>query len=79
MKPLVIASLLCLAAAPVSAQGYGIGSNPSDHSVNGYTNGRGTYVEPRYQTNPNSTTLDNYGTSGNYNPHTGTYGQRSPY
>ena len=79
MKFVTLVGLLCLVAVPALAQGYGIGSNPSDHYVNGYTTGRGTVVEPHYQTNPNSTTLDNYGMSGNYNPHTGAYGHRSPY
>lgn len=79
MKIFATAALICVANLPALAQGYGIGSNSSDHYVNGYTTNRGTYVEPHYQTNPNSTTMDNYGTSGNYNPHTGTYGHRSPY
>jgi hypothetical protein len=57
---------------------YGTGSNPSDHSVSGYTRSNGTYVAPHYQTNPNNTQLDNYGTRGNYNPHTGAYGTHSP-
>jgi hypothetical protein len=38
----------------------------------------GTYVQPHYQTNPNSTQLDNYGTRPNYNPHNGTYGTQTP-
>lgn len=58
--------------------GYGTGSNPNSHSVDGYTNNRGTYVEPHQRTNPNSTQYDNYGTRGNYNPHTGSYGTKTP-
>ena len=55
---------------------YGSGSNSSSHSVQGYTRQDGTYVQPHYQTNPNNTRSDNYGTSGNYNPYTGSYGSR---
>jgi hypothetical protein len=77
MKFLIAITLLVAFVAVASAQG--IGSNPNDHYVSGYTNSHGTYVAPHYQTNPNGTTLDNYGTRGNYNPHTGTYGTRNPY
>ena len=77
MKIITAAMLLGLSTLPSFAQGYG--SNPSDHQVSGYTNSHGTYVEPHYQTNPNSSTSDNYETRGNYNPHTGAYGSRSPY
>lgn len=58
--------------------GYGTGSNSQSHSVDGYTNNRGTYVQPHQQTNPNSTQYDNYSTRGNYNPNTGSYGTRTP-
>lgn len=57
---------------------YGTGSNSSDHYVSGYTTRSGTYVAPHYQTNPNNTQFDNYGTRGNYNSHTGQFGTRSP-
>ncbi len=72
---------ICLAVAlatAASAQGYGYGSNSESHYVDGYTRSNGTYVEPHYQTNPNDTTYDNYGTRGNYDPYTGAYGTRSP-
>jgi len=58
--------------------GYGTGSNLSDHAVSGYTTRSGTYIAPHYSTNPNGTQLDNFGTRGNYNPHNGLYGTRSP-
>ncbi len=58
--------------------GSGTGSNSSSHGVNGYTKKDGTHVAPHQQTNPNSTTRDNYGTRGNYNPYTGKTGTRSP-
>ena len=77
MRIVATITLLCLSGLPCLAQGYG--SNPNDHEVSGYTNSHDTYVEPHYQTNPDSSRSDNYGTSGNYNPHTGAYGSRSPY
>lgn len=57
---------------------YGTGSNPNNHPSSGYTIQSGTYVAPHYQTNPNNTQLDNYGTRGNVNPYTGAVGTRSP-
>lgn len=57
---------------------YGTGSNPNSHYVSPYTRSDGTYVGGHYQTNPNSTQLDNYGTRGNFNPYTGAYGTRTP-
>lgn len=44
--------------------------------VQGYTKSNGTYVQGHYRTTPNSTTLDNYSTQGNYNPYTGSYGTK---
>lgn len=57
---------------------YGTGSNPNSHYVSPYTTQSGTYVAPHYQTNPNNTQLDNYGTRGNQNPYTGQYGTHTP-
>lgn len=48
----------------------------ADHYVSGYTKADGTYVAPHYQTNPNSTTSDNYSTRGNVNPYTGQLGTK---
>jgi hypothetical protein len=53
------------------AQGY--------HYVQPYTRHDGTFVQGHYQTNPNSTTLDNWSTQGNVNPFTGEKGYRDPY
>jgi hypothetical protein len=55
---------------------YGTGSNPSSHYVSPHVSSTGTYVSGHYQTNPNSTQLDNYGTRGNVNPYTGAVGTR---
>lgn len=70
MKIIVLASALLLSATPAIAQG--------SHYVRGYTTKNGTYVAPHYQTNPNSTTTDNWSTRGNVNPYTGEPGTRNP-
>jgi len=54
----------------------GTGSNPNNHHVNGYVRHDGIVVSPHYNTNPNNTQRDNYGTINNYNPHNGQYGNR---
>jgi hypothetical protein len=58
---------------------YGTGSNPSSHYVQPYTTSNGTSVQGHYQTNPNGTQMDNYGTRGNVNPYTGQVGTRTPH
>jgi len=67
MKVLVVAlsmllSCSSLAVAQYYPRGYGTGSNPSDHYVNPYTTSGGDYIPGHYQTNPNYTPRDNYGT-----------------
>ena len=49
-----------------------------DHVVREYAKKDGTVVERHYETNPNSTQKDNYGSKGVYNPHTGREGTRTP-
>ena len=88
MKWFTLGLALAMFAGPASAQygnnsrsgygTYGTGSNSRSHSVDGYYNSRGTYVQPHRATNPNRTQYDNYGTRGNYNPYSGKYGIRSP-
>jgi hypothetical protein len=56
----------------------GTGSNPNSHYVREYTTRDGRYVPPHYQTNPNRTQYDNYGTRGNFNPHNGRIGTKDP-
>ena len=59
---------------------YGTGSygvNTNSTHVNGYTKSNGTYVQGHYRSSQNSTNHDNYSTSGNYNPYTGTTGSRA--
>lgn len=68
MKTFAIGALLALMTW-TSAQA-------ADHLVRAYTRSDGTYVAPHYQTNPNSTTSDNYSTRGNTNPYTGQPGYK---
>ncbi len=87
MKTLFVLAALFASVSAASAQYgtqpngsglYGTGSNPNSHYVSPYTTQSGTHVGGHYQTNPNNTQLDNYGTRGNYNPNTGAFGTRSP-
>ena len=71
MKKIVLAIGVCLIAAPALAQ--------QSHYTRGYTRSDGTYVQPHYSTNSNSTKLDNWSTQGNYNPYTGRSGTVDPY
>jgi hypothetical protein len=84
---ILVGIMLAVGSTAASAQYYqqqtnpyaiGSGSNPNSHPVQGYTTHNGTYVAPHYQTNPNNTQMDNYGTRGNVNPYTGQIGTRSP-
>lgn len=54
---------------------YGVNNNST--YVNGYTKSNGTYVQGHYRSSQNSTNHDNYSTSGNYNPYTGSSGSRA--
>jgi hypothetical protein len=74
LKMLVAAGALAFAGPALAQYNYGTGSNPSAHAVSGYTTSGGSYVAPHYQTNPNSSTHDNYGAAGNINPYTGAVG-----
>jgi hypothetical protein len=81
MKQIILAAALTLAATAAQAQyigGYGTGSNPNSHPVQGHTTSSGTYVAPYVATNPNNTQRDNYGATGNVNPNTGAVGTRNP-
>jgi hypothetical protein len=82
MKIILGIGLLLATAVGASAQSnnslYGTGSNPSSHYVQPYTRSDGTSVQGHYQTNPNGTQMDNFGTRGNINPYTGAVGTRSP-
>lgn len=58
-----------------STSSYGVNTNST--YVNGYTKANGTYVHGHYRSSQNSTNHDNYSTSGNYNPYTGSAGSRA--
>jgi hypothetical protein len=64
--------------SPRSGGLYGTGSNPNSHYVAPHYNRNSGYVGGHYRTNPNSTQMDNFGTRGNFNAYTGTYGTRRP-
>ena len=64
---LVLASFVAL--TPVTALA-------GDVWVSGYYRSNGTYVSGHYRSAPNETRCDNWTTSGNYNPHTGSMGTR---
>ncbi len=67
-----IAAITLLAAVSVTAQA-------KDTYVSPHTTKNGTYVQGHYQTEANSTKLDNYSTKGNVNPYTGKAGTVDPY
>ena len=65
-------NLVILALVPLTAL--------ADQYVNGYTRSDGTYVQPHYQSSPNSNRYDNYSSQNNTNPYTGDKGsQRNEY
>jgi hypothetical protein len=68
-----LAAMTCAASAQYL---YGTGSNPNNHYVGPHTTQNGTTVQGHYQTNPNRTQRDNFGTVGNTNPYTGQTGTR---
>jgi hypothetical protein len=45
----------------------------------GYYRQNGTYVQPHYQTRPDSSIYNNYSTYPNVNPYTGRVGTVNPY
>ncbi|MFV8379988.1 hypothetical protein [Flavobacterium sp. LB3R33] len=49
-------------------------TNPNHVQVDGYYKSNGTYVEPHVRTAPNNTIKDNFSTSPNLNPYTGSIG-----
>jgi len=52
-----------------------------DSYVHGYVRRDGTYVQGYHRTTPDNTVNNNYGTQGNVNPYTGSYGTQpqNPY
>jgi len=73
MRKLLLISCLILMAGVASAQ-----TNSGYSYVRGYFKpSTGTYVQPYFRTNINSTNWDNYSTQGNVNPWTGSTGIRA--
>jgi len=64
MKTLLAATFFILISSFVYADGY----------VKGYTRKDGTYVQPHYRSERNTTPTDNYGYKDNTNPYTGEKG-----
>jgi len=46
----------------------------ADTYVNGYYKSNGTYVQPHYRSDPDSSVSNNWSTKGNVNPYTGKAG-----
>ena len=46
----------------------------ADTYVNGYYKSNGTYVQPHYRSDPDSSVSNNWSTKGNVNPYTGKTG-----
>lgn len=65
--------------AVIALTAIGTVASAQSHYTHGYTRKDGTYVQPHYSTNPNSTKLDNWSTKGNTNPYTGKSGTVDPY
>jgi hypothetical protein len=63
----IILPILLLTVSILSASAY------DDHYVQPHYSQNGGYIGGHWQTNPNGTTSDNYGTPGVFNPHTGRY------
>ena len=59
MRASVLFGLAVIALLSAAFAQYGTGSNQSGHYVNPHITSGGTYVSGHYQSNPNSTTLDN--------------------
>lgn len=51
----------------------------ADQYVQGHVRKDGTYVQGYHRSSPDSSTLNNYSTQGNYNPYTGKQGTESAY
>ena len=84
MRLLLGIAILALGVSGASAQYInnglsGTGSNPQSHYVQPHTTQNGTTVPGHYQTNPNGTQRDNYGTRDNVNPYTGQVGTHGAY
>lgn len=67
MKKLLAIAVLLIAASSANAQTW----------VNSYYTNSGSFVQGHYRSTPNNTAWDNWSTSGNINPCTGSIGTNS--
>jgi opacity protein-like surface antigen len=85
MKKLVLAAALAAFACAASAQHYKPYKAPKVSSYkapvyhSGYVKKDGAYVQPHYQTAPDSTKTNNWSSKPNINPYTGKEGTKDPY
>lgn len=83
MKKFIVSLVAFMATATMSfgqsyvSNSYSTGVNIQTTTVRGYTKSDGTYVNGYTRTSRNNTNHDNYSTSGNFNPYTGTTGTRA--
>lgn len=87
MKKIILSALIAIAAftsanaqsnwSNRSTSNYGTSTNSSVRYQRGYTRTDGTYVSGHMKTNSNGTNHDNFSTSRNTNPYTGTTGTRA--
>ena len=87
----ILSAIVLMGIVGLNAQSYNISWPSSSYSGNtynsttstsvryqsGYTRSNGTYVQGHYKTTSNNTNHDNFSTSGNTNPYTGTSGSRA--
>lgn len=71
-KALVVAGMIAGLIAGAAAAN-------ADVHVRGGFRSNGSYVGSHYRSNPDGNRFNNWSTSGNYNPRTGSIGTRSPY
>jgi hypothetical protein len=76
MKKTIFVAVALIASIFSAKAQYNYGTTSSTY-VNGYTRSNGTYVQGHYRSSQNSTNHDNYSTSGNVNPYTGSVGTRA--
>lgn len=78
MKRIILAAALAAALLAPSALAP-TATLASSCYVEGYYTRAGTYVSGHYRSCPDSSTANNWSSSGNTNPYTGATGTRDPY
>lgn len=67
-----------LAALSVISSAVMLSTVSAQTTTRGYTNHKGTYVQPYTRSTPDRSYNNNYSVQGNQNPYTGQQGTRSP-